>query len=115
MDEILTWKVIAFESSRGERYVEEFIKSLESAARTKITHEIDLLAKHGSFLGMPYSKQITSELYELRIRGQEEVRIIYGFVGRKIYLLHGFKKKTQKTPQKEINTAAKRFAILTAV
>ena len=58
---------------------------------------------------MPHSRQIGSDLYELRVRGKEEVRIIYGFKGKNIYLLHGFKKQKQKTPQKEIKTAKQRY------
>ncbi len=103
------WEVIAFESTRGEMPVEEFIRSLDESAISKISHGSDLLEKHGPILGMPHSKKLTQDLYELRIRGKQEIRIIYGFIGKKIYLLHGFKKKTQKTPAKEIEIAQKRF------
>lgn len=112
MDEIPTWQVIAFESSRGEKYIEEFIKSLDSSTVSKVTHIVDLLEKYGFLLGLPHSKKITTDLYELRIRGKEEIRIIYAFVKRNIYLLHAFKKKTERTPQKEINTATNRFNTL---
>lgn len=106
------WEVIFFETTRGEKIVKEFIKSLNPKTISKIASEIDLLRQHGPLLVMPYSKRLTQDLYELRIRGKQEVRIIYGFKGRNIYLLHGFKKKTQKTPAKEIETSRKRFAIL---
>ncbi|MBI4079151.1 MAG: type II toxin-antitoxin system RelE/ParE family toxin [Candidatus Levybacteria bacterium] len=89
--------------------VEEFIRSLDKTTISKITHDISLLEMHGPILGMPHSKNLTPALYELRIRGKQEIRIIYGFIGKKIYLLHGFKKKTPKTPAKEIKTAQRRF------
>lgn len=108
----MSWNVIAFESTRVEKYVEEFIKSLDSSTIAKVSSEVDLLKIHGPFLGMPHSKKITSDLYELRIRGKQEVRIIYAFLEKDIYLLHAFKKKTQKTPQKEMITALKRFKSL---
>jgi len=48
-------------------------------------------------------------LSELRIRGKEELHIVYCFKNQAIYLLHAFKKQTQKTPQKELETAQKRM------
>ncbi|MDP3941517.1 MAG: type II toxin-antitoxin system RelE/ParE family toxin, partial [bacterium] len=68
-----------------------------------------------SSLGMPHAKRLSSVLFELRIRGRQEIRILYCLRKRSIYLLHGFKKQTQKTPQKEIETALKRFQTLTDV
>ena len=62
---------------------------------------------------MPHSKQLAKGLYELRVRGKEEVRILYCFKKKDIYLLHGFKKQTQKTPGKEIEIALKRIEMLT--
>jgi len=108
----MTWNIVSFESVRGEQPVEEFIKSLDKATISKFTHEVDLLEKHGPFLKMPHSKKITRDLYELRIRGKQEVRIIYGFKENEIYLLHAFLKKTQQIPSKEIKIAEQRFAIL---
>ncbi len=104
-----SWEILFFETQRGERVVKEFIKSLDQKTISKISSEISLLEKHGPILGMPYSKKLTKELYELRIRGKQEIRIIYSFIDGAIYLLHAFQKKTQKTPVKEIETANKRF------
>lgn len=110
---IMNWKIILFESARGEKYVEQFINSLDGKTIAKVAHEIDLLEKHGLYLGMPHSKKLTPDLYELRIRGKREIRIIYTFIRKNTYLLHAFKKQTQKTPQREINTALKRLQTLT--
>ena len=107
----MAWNIKAFETKRGEKPVEEFTKSLDEPTIAKIIHTIDLLEKYGPFLGMPHAKKLTSELYELRIRGKQEVRIIYGFVGKNIFLLHGFKKQTQKTPRKEIEISLSRLKI----
>lgn len=104
-----SWEILFFETSRGEKIVKEFIKSLDVKTISKISSGIDLLVKHGPFLGMPHSKKLTQDLYELRIRGKQEIRIIYGFVNKNIYLLSAFQKKTQKTPLKEIDIAHKRF------
>jgi len=58
---------------------------------------------------MPHSKKLTSNLFELRIRGRVEVRILYTFIRKDIYLLHAFKKKQQKTPREAIGLAKRRL------
>lgn len=57
---------------------------------------------------MPHAKKITQHVYELRIRGHQEVRIFYTIQDDIVFLVHGFIKKTQKTPKKETETAQKR-------
>ena len=112
MDQQITWNIVVFESARGEKPVEEFIKSQQSQTQSKIADLTDMLEKYGPMLGMPHVKKLEKNLYELRIRGREEVRIFFTFKGKNIYLLHGFKKKTQKTPQKEIEIALKRLKLV---
>lgn len=83
-------------------------------AKAKIAHTIKLLKIYGNKLGLPHSKALGSEIYELRVRGKEELRIIYCFGKHKtIHLLHGFKKQTQQIPLKEIDIAFKRMKDLT--
>lgn len=105
----MSWQVIFFESSRGEKPVEEFFEKQQLSARTKMLHLFELLEVYGSQLGMPHAKQLGSGIYELRVRGKEEIRVFYGFKQKAIYLLHAFKKQTQKTPRKELETALGRL------
>jgi phage-related protein len=109
----MNWNILLFETRRGEKPVEEFIVSKSPQTKAKIAHLINLLEIHGNILSMPHSKQLTKGLYELRIRGKEEIRILYCFKDKNIYLLHGFKKETKKTPNKEIEIALKRIKLLT--
>ncbi|MEX0616476.1 MAG: type II toxin-antitoxin system RelE/ParE family toxin [Candidatus Woykebacteria bacterium] len=111
----MPWNVVLFESSRGEKFVEEFIKTLDEPTVAKVIHVIDLLESYGSRLGMPHTKKLTADLYELRVRGRQEIRILYGYAKKDIYLLHAFIKKKQKTPRQEIDTALKRLGTLTLV
>ena len=106
----MIWKVIVFESRRGEKFVEEFVKSLDSSAIAKISHAIDLLEKHGPLLGMPHSKYLTSKIHELRARGRQEIRVMYTVIGNKIYLLHAFRKHTQKNSGKRNKYCVKTIA-----
>jgi len=105
----MTWKLI-YRYSKEERQVEDFIKSLENKTGPKVGRLISLLQIHGNLLRMPYSKKIAKSIFELRIRGTDEIRIFYAFgKGKVIYLLNGFKKKSQKTPTREIKLAEKRL------
>lgn len=105
----MPWEVKLFESDRGEKFVEKVIKVLDSATQAKVIHAIDLLEKHGFRLGMPHTKQITKAIYELRIRGKVEIRIFYTFDRAQIILLHAYKKKSQKLPEKELKVALQRY------
>ncbi len=103
------WKVVFFESNRGEKPVEDFFNKQQKPAQSKMLHLFELLEVYGSQLGMPHAKQVGSGIYELRIRGKEEVRVFYGFKQKTIYLFHAFKKQTQKTPRKVLAIALQRL------
>ena len=92
--------------------VEKFIKSLEESTIAKVLRTIELLEEYGPQLAMPHSKKIENNLFELRIRGQQEIRIFYTFHKSSAILLHGFVKKSEKTPKKEIKTALQRLEAL---
>jgi phage-related protein len=89
--------------------VKIFIKQLQKPTQSKTVRSIELVEHYGHFLGMPHVKKITRELFELRIRGRQEVRIFFVIQNNGALLLHGFVKKSQKTPGREIETAIKRI------
>jgi phage-related protein len=105
------WKVELYESARGEKPIEDFFDSLEIKARLKIKRAIELLEAFGLEGGYPHIKKIRgSDLWEYRILGSDSLRILYVSVTKKTFLiLHGFKKKKQKTPTKEIKVAEVRL------
>ncbi len=86
-----------------------FINTLQKPTQYKALRQLDLLEKYGHSLGLPHAKRLNQQLFELRIRGQQEVRLIYNFKHNKCFILHGFIKKTNKTPAREIATALKRL------
>lgn len=75
--------------------------------RAKAVHKIQILKEIGNNLREPYSKPIQDGIFELRIKFSSNIsRIFYFFyVDKKIILLSGFIKKTQKTPKLEIEKA----------
>lgn len=105
----MIWKILLFETNRREKPVEKFINSLDPNTIAKVIHNIDLLEKYGNLLRMPHSKRLAKDLYELRVKGKVEIRILYAFRSRNIFLLHAFKKKSQKTPKREMAIALKRI------
>ena len=88
---------------------QNFNSKLEEKTIAKVLRTVDLLEQFGNKLGLPHSKKVRTSLFELRIRGQQEVRIFYIFKKGEIILLHGFIKKSQKTPSKELKQALKKM------
>lgn len=105
----MTWKVRYFQTERGNYPVKDFIGKQDRPTQTKITHSIRLLIDYGPFLKPPDIKKIQNKLYEIRIPGKTAIRIFYTTVNDVYYLLHAFKKKTQKTPAKELKVAIDRI------
>lgn len=101
----MSWEVLFLETGRGRKPVEEFIYGLNDNTLGKVLRMLDLLEEGGPTLRMPYSKKISSNLFELRIRGKVEVRVFYCFKGSLIHPLHAFIKKTQSTPRRELEVA----------
>ncbi len=73
---------------------------------------VETLRSHGPSLGLPHSRTLGDGLFELRPRGKVGIgRAFYCFVsGRRIIILHAFVKKTQKTPQRELEIARRRVS-----
>lgn len=92
--------------------LEKFIRTLEKVTVAKVLRTIDLLERFGYQLEMPHSKKIDNRLFELRVRGTQEVRIFYTFYKDGMVLLHGYIKKTERIPERELSTAQKKLKAL---
>jgi phage-related protein len=92
--------------------IDKFILNLDAQTQARVLRCIELLGKHEYKLGMPYSKSLHGGLFELRITGNKQVRVIYSFHKNTTYLLNAFIKKVNKIPKKEIDLAIKRFKML---
>jgi phage-related protein len=100
-------RIVEYDNSIGQ-----FILSLDRDAQADITRTIDMLEKNGHLLRMPHSKKIGKRLYELRTLGANNVRILYTFYNDAAWLLHGFVKKTNKTPLQELDMAKNKLKAL---
>jgi phage-related protein len=70
------------------------------------------MLEFGADLGMPHTRAMNDGLCELRVKGKEGIaRVFYCTkVGKRILMLHGFVKKTQKTATKELRKAQQRLS-----
>ena len=96
-----------YEKENGEQPAKEFMLSLDKKLRAKLADTIMILQDNGYELREPYSKHISEGIFELCAKqGSDITRVMYFFyVDRHIILTNGFIKKTQKTPQSEIEKA----------
>ncbi len=109
----MNWTIEYYVTSEGKCPVKDFIDSLLPESKAKYVFIADLLEEHGISVREPYVKPLTGtkKLFEIRIKDKANIhRILYfTFTGRKFVLLHGFTKKTEKTPSGEIEIALKRM------
>jgi phage-related protein len=106
------WIIESYEDKDGRAPVDDAFDELSVTDRARIQRVIDLLMDYGLTLKMPHAGHLQGKLWELRMDGRpNSYRVIYAAVPvRKFLLLHLFAKKSQKTPQKEIDTASRRLA-----
>ena len=109
------WEIELYPPNSNESPIADFLDSLPLSSLNKVRHAIRLLQEFGTQLRQPHSKKLTgySKLFELRTSGSPPVRLLYTVFNGKFIILHGFVKKTNLTPAKEIKTALSRMAILT--
>jgi phage-related protein len=88
----MNWRIIYF----SER-VRSDVLALPSGIRADYLRLAELMEEHGADLRMPHSKAMGSGLFELRPKGPEGI-------GRVFYC-----KKTQKTPNNELEIAIRRM------
>src|SRR5688572_9829874 len=103
----MKWQIEFYADDRGHEPVVHFLETLSLEGKARVLRLFDLLCNIGVLLKEPYTKQIDGKLRELRTTDRQgEVRVLYfAFTGKTFVLLHGFIKKTEKTPKNEIEIA----------
>lgn len=112
MDDItFVLKVVFYRSESGSEPVREWLRELPREDKRKIGEDIKT-AQLGWPLGMPLIRKIEKDLWEVRTRLESGIaRVFFTVDGEYMILLHGFIKKSQKTPQHELKTALTRLGI----
>lgn len=101
------WQIHFYEDHRGKSPVLDFINGLSPMDRARVNNGLRLLEEFGIDLGMPHARRIEGRLWELRPGGNRLFYFLY--TERRFVILHGFRKQSMKTPEKEIATALRRM------
>lgn len=95
----------------GKIPVAEFLDSLTAKQAQKVAWVLQLIEEH-DMIPTTYLKKLvnTEEIWEVRVQvGNNIFRLLGFFDGDNLVVLnHGFQKKTQKTPAREIHLAEQR-------
>jgi len=101
------WQIHFYEDHRGKSPVLNFINGLSAMDRARVNNGLRLLEEFGIDLSMPHARRIEGRLWELRPGGNRLFNFLY--TERSFVILHGFRKQSMKTPEKEIATALRRM------
>ena len=99
-----------FRTAAGNQPLREWLLGLDAANRKIIGGDI-MAVELGWPLGPPLVAGLGDGLYEVRsnLTGKRNIsRVLFTVQGRFMVLLHGFIKKTQKTPDSDVKLARKR-------
>ncbi|MBU1885772.1 type II toxin-antitoxin system RelE/ParE family toxin [Patescibacteria group bacterium] len=111
-----SFRIYYYLTKSEKRPINEFINALQPVEQAKVDAVFRLLQEYGNKIGMPHAKKVRgTPLWELRIKSKRTIRLFYTVYGKENFLfLHGFIKKTQKIPTKEIKIALRRFKNMTS-
>jgi len=98
-----------FRTSAGNEPVRDWLRALEREDRRAIGEDIKT-AQFGWPIGMPLIRKLEKGLWEVRTTLEDGIaRVMFTVYDTRMILLHGFIKKSQKTPKNELDTARKRL------
>jgi len=104
--------VVFYMSAAGNEPVREWLLGLSRRDRKSVGFDIKT-AQYGWPVGMPLIRKLEPGLWEVRTRLEDGIaRVIFTVDGGTMVLLHGFAKKSQKTPATDLKTARQRLADL---
>lgn len=103
-----------YTSPNGKEVVKEILDDSSKQHRSKILKAIATLEEFGISREIPnLRKLIGTKLWEYRILGKDNIRIIcVTIIAHQIVILNIFVKKSQKTPIKELKAANERYKIM---
>lgn len=92
-----------------DRNAEKELREFSEEVQLEFEAYFKILELEGK-LDLPHAKKVTKDLFEIRIKLQGEYRGFYAYIGKlDIVVLHFFRKKTPKTPIKDLELAQRRL------
>jgi phage-related protein len=108
-------QVVFFRSESGSEPVRDWLSALRREDRKAVGGDIKT-AQYGWPLGMPLIRKLEPDLWEVRSHiGDGIARVVFTVEGGVMVLLHGFVKKSSKTPAADLKTARARLVRLRGV
>ncbi len=97
-----------YASRSGTEPVRDWLRDLPRDVRKVIGEDIKTV-QFGWPLGMPLVRKLEAGLWEVRSHIQDGIaRVLFTVAGSTMVLLHGFVKKSQRTPAADLETARRR-------
>jgi len=106
-------RLFHFTTASGRRPVDDFLEDEDDKAQAKVEEVLSFFREYGFHLPDQYLRRMsgTNYLWELRIkyRGKQYRIFLAKLEENTAILLHAIIKKTQKTPQQDVQTAIERY------
>ena len=100
--------VVFYRTSSCNEPVREWLRGLSKADKRAIGSDIKTV-QYGWPIGMPVVRKLDTGLWEVRSRLDQHISLVLFTVhGETMVLLHGFIKKSQKTPKGDLQLAKDR-------
>lgn len=98
-----------FSTNAGNEPVRDWLREVGAADRKTIGEDIKTV-QIGWPLGMPLVRKMGKDMWEVRIHLHRRIaRVLFTVIGDEMVLLHIFVKKSQETPQEDLDIAKDRL------
>lgn len=104
-------EIVFYATDFGDKPVEMFLNELEPAARAKVVRSLEILRTTPVVSSKFWQKMSgSSNIWEVRAEYAGNIyRVLAAMAkGNRVILLHGFQKKSQKTPRQDMEIAQQR-------
>ncbi|MEI6690155.1 MAG: type II toxin-antitoxin system RelE/ParE family toxin [bacterium] len=105
--------LIKYFKHNNEEPIEEYLSNSDETTRGKIVRQIAYIYEYGINPNIPrFKKLVGYNIWEARVLGKDNIRIFCCSNLGVIYILHIFRKKSQKTQKKDLQIGEKRYNIV---
>ena len=102
-------KVVFYKTKMNNQPCRDFLLELDRDERREVGVDIFSVQK-GFPLGLPLCRKIENDLWEIRTKVSDGIcRVFFTIDNNNLVLLHGFRKKSQRTPLSELKTVRDRL------
>lgn len=103
-------QVVFYCTEAGNEPVREWLLGLSARDRRAVGLDLKR-AQYGWPLGLPLVRKLESRIWEVRsVVDQGTARVLFTVEGEQMVLLHGFAKKSKRTPLNDLRLARRRLA-----